>query len=109
MIRCPVLRVLEKRFCNPRLASPIARHYKVKHIDLAVNPELSLQRFIPNSVEQWDSIRNGTLKPNAIPYNYDGYVWWKCPKGEDHVWKSKCRKRVDKENRRLQRMYHRIL
>ncbi|KAK8830425.1 hypothetical protein WA577_006108 [Blastocystis sp. JDR] len=101
MIRCIHLSLIARQLGRLAIASQFVREYNVKRINLETNPELSLQQFVPGTAEQWDPIRNGTLQPSAIPYNYDGYVWWKCPRGEDHVWRTKCRKRVDKENRRL--------
>lgn len=52
---------------------------------------------------QWHPQRNGDLKPEDVPYNYGGEVWWKCPKGEDHVWKTIGRVRVDTANKTLTR------
>ena len=103
MIRCIHLSLIARQLGRLAIASQFVREYNVKRINVETNPELSLQQFVPGAAEQWDPIRNGTLQPSAIPYNYDGYVWWKCPRGEDHVWRTKCRKRVDKENRRLLR------
>lgn len=83
------------------LALSFRRWYNTKHINLLKNPEYSLAAFIPESVKEWNSDLNGDLLPSQIPYNYNGFVWWKCPHGKDHIWKSKCKSRVDCENRRL--------
>ena len=77
------------------------RFYNVKRIDIQTNPEYSLAQYIPESQSEWHNELNGDLKPSQIPFNYNGFVWWKCPKGEDHIWKSKCQSRVDRENHRL--------
>lgn len=91
-----------------RLAAVIPssiRFYNAKHIDIHTNPEYSLASYIPDSVKEWHPTHNGDLHPSQIPYNYAGFVWWKCPHGVDHVWKSKCSSRVDRENQRLLGIY----
>ena len=80
---------------------PFVRLYNTKRINLQTNPEYSLAAYIPDSVNEWNQQLNGDLQPTQIPYNYNGFVWWKCPKGEDHIWQSKCISRVDRENKRL--------
>ena len=85
------------------LRKDLARFYRVARIDLKRNPELSLKAFVSDADVQWHPRRNGDLKPEDVPYNYGGEVWWKCPKGEDHVWKTICRARVDTANKRLER------
>ena len=85
------------------LRKDLARFYRVARIDLKRNPELSLKAFVSDADVQWHPRRNGDLKPEEVPYNYGGEVWWKCPKGEDHVWKTICRARVDTANKRLER------
>ena len=77
------------------------RFYNTTRIDVTKHPEYSLAAFIPESIKQWDNHLNGDLKPSQIPYNYDGTVWWHCPHGDDHIWKSVCKARVDQENKRL--------
>ena len=91
------------------IRNDLVRFYRVAHIDVTRNPELSLKSFIRGADVQWDPRRNGDLKPEDIPYNYGGEVWWKCPNGEDHVWKTICRSRVDTANRRLERTLHLLL
>ena len=44
-----------------------------------VNPELA---------KQWHTTKNGDLSPEKIGPNSGKSVWWKCPKGIDHVWKA---------------------
>ena len=36
----------------------------------------------------WHPTLNGNLKPNKVASGSNKKVWWKCPKGEDHEWKT---------------------
>jgi len=36
--------------------------------------------------KQWHPTLNGTLKPYQFSLGSNKKVWWKCDKGEDHVW-----------------------
>ena len=42
----------------------------------------------PELAKQWHPAKNGKLTPNEVTYGYGKFVWWKCPKGDDHEWKS---------------------
>ena len=42
----------------------------------------------PQLVREWDAVKNGDLFPFEVPYGSHRYVWWKCPKGSDHVWRA---------------------
>ena len=46
----------------------------------------SLSTLYPEIASQWDSTRNGNLSPSMILPNSSLKVWWKCDKGENHVW-----------------------
>lgn len=50
----------------------------------ATNPELA---------KQWHPTRNGRLKPNLVVAGSTQVVWWKCPEGRDHIWKTPLRER----------------
>ena len=65
------------------------------------NTELSLAKMIPDVVKYWNRERNGDLNPDAIPYNYRGELWWKCPKGDDHVWSTRNASAVDIANQTM--------
>jgi len=49
-----------------------------------INPELS---------KEWHSTKNGKLTPYNVSKNQT--VWWKCKKGDDHVWKSRIKHRLN--------------
>ena len=38
--------------------------------------------------KEWHPTRNGNLSPYDVRPNSGKKVWWKCPKGEDHEWKT---------------------
>ena len=95
-------------FCIPRFCSrrfqpllQFAREYKVKAISVKDTPELSLAEMVPDVLKYWDQQHNGNLSPRDIPYNYQGELWWKCPKGADHVWSSKKAGAIDVANRTM--------
>ena len=64
----------------------ICRGYTVvKSNCLAIlNPELA---------KQWHPTKNGDLTPNDVGISSSKKVWWKCSKGDDHVWDATVRKR----------------
>lgn len=52
--------------------------------DLAtVNPALAAQ---------WDTEKNGTLKPSDVLAGSQQYVWWRCPNG--HTWRARVLSRI---------------
>ena len=42
----------------------------------------------PDLVAQWDVERNGDLYPWQVSRGSGKRVWWRCPKGPDHVWQT---------------------
>ena len=52
-----------------------------------INKENSLGTVNPLLAEQWHPTKNGNLTPFDVAPAGDLKVWWKCPKGDDHVWK----------------------
>jgi hypothetical protein len=42
----------------------------------------------PILASEWHPDKNGTLKPEDYTPGSDKKVWWKCPKGDDHVWEA---------------------
>ena len=42
----------------------------------------------PQIAKQWHPTKNGDLTPHDITRGNQKEVWWKCDKGDDHVWKS---------------------
>ena len=47
-----------------------------------------LDLLFPEVAKEWHPSLNGDLKPSDFSYGTRKQVWWKCPKGEDHEWKT---------------------
>jgi hypothetical protein len=43
----------------------------------------------PRLVQEWDHERNGTLTPDTVSAGSARMIWWRCPEGDDHVWRAK--------------------
>jgi len=54
----------------------------------------SLASREPDVAAQWDYSRNENLTPDDVTFGSAKKVWWKCEKGEDHVWQTEVRGRV---------------
>jgi uncharacterized protein YndB with AHSA1/START domain len=52
----------------------------------------------PEIAEQWFESKNLPLTPRDIGYGSKKKVWWKCPEGDDHVWKGSVYTRTRKES-----------
>ena len=52
------------------------------------NKTKSLAETHPEVAEQWHPKLNGDLTPNDFTGGSHKKVWWKCPKGDDHEWKT---------------------
>lgn len=50
--------------------------------------ENSLGAINPSLAKQWHPTKNGKLTPFEVAPSAIKKVWWKCPKGDDHVWKT---------------------
>ena len=42
----------------------------------------------PKLASEWHPTKNGDITPFTVVEGSEKKVWWKCPKGEDHVWKA---------------------
>jgi len=42
----------------------------------------------PNVAKMWHTTKNGELTPNDVLSGAGKRVWWRCPNGPDHEWKS---------------------
>jgi hypothetical protein len=71
---------------NRGLGCPICSNQKVtlSNCLATLNPELA---------KQWHPTKNGTLTPFDVVPGSSKVVWWKCPEGEDHEWKSDIKRR----------------
>ena len=48
----------------------------------------SLAETHPEVAKQWHPTKNGDLTPSCVSTFSHKKVWWKCPIGDDHEWKS---------------------
>jgi hypothetical protein len=48
----------------------------------------SLKTLRPDLASEWHLKNNGTKSPSEYTIGSSKLVWWKCPKGEDHVWQA---------------------
>ena len=64
----------------------------------ASRKKVSVARF-PGLVVQWHPTRNGTLLPAQVSAGSHRKVWWRCPKGPDHVWSAAVKSRVGRRGR----------
>ena len=49
----------------------------------------------PDLAKQWHPTKNGKMTPFDVGVGSGKTVWWKCPEGDDHVWKAPVIKRSD--------------
>jgi hypothetical protein len=54
----------------------------------------SLAVLHPKIAAEWNRARNGTLRPQDVVAGSTRRVWWKCKRGEDHVWQATPRNRT---------------
>ena len=57
-------------------------------------PEYSLKGEYPGVAEQWDYQKNNPLKPENFSSGSNKRVWWKCPNGDDHEWRTSIHQRT---------------
>ncbi|MDC6468157.1 zinc-ribbon domain-containing protein [Flavobacteriaceae bacterium] len=48
----------------------------------------SLAEVNPKLAKEWHPTLNGKLTPSDVSFGAIKKVWWKCEKGDDHVWES---------------------
>ena len=53
----------------------------------------SLAKLNPGLAKEWHSTKNGNITPYDVRPGSNIRVWWKCPKGDDHVWKTSVNER----------------
>ena len=49
----------------------------------------------PDLIKEWHPTKNGDLLPENFTERSGKQVWWKCPKGEKHEWKTSIGHRVN--------------
>ena len=52
----------------------------------------------PEIANQWHPTKNGELTPHNVSYGSNKEVWWRCNKGDDHIWQTKVAKRSGGES-----------
>ncbi len=52
----------------------------------------------PKIAAQWHPIKNGKLTPNNTYAGTHKRIWWKCDKGIDHEWDTRCYERTGKDS-----------
>jgi len=52
------------------------------------NPGKSLAELNPTLAKEWHQTMNGNLTSKDVTCNSNKKVWWKCPEGGDHEWKT---------------------
>ena len=56
-----------------------------------------LETTHPELAAQWHPTKNGDLTPLNINIGYTKKkIWWKCPKGDDHIWNTKIQTKESK-------------
>ena len=82
---------------NQKIKCPSCGDKNGKNITkLAKDNSLSFK--FPEIARQWHSTKNGKLKPkDIIATNPTKEIWWKCEKGDDHVFKALCYSRVTEQ------------
>ena len=56
----------------------------------------SLLTLYPDVAKEWHPTKNGELTPESIVSQSHKKIWWKCPKGPDHEWKTTPNSRISK-------------
>jgi hypothetical protein len=62
------------------------QHLRVRKKEYMLHKPLAIER--PDLVAQWHPSKNLPLTPLSATAGMATRVWWKCPKGQDHVWKA---------------------
>ncbi|MFX0173982.1 MAG: zinc-ribbon domain-containing protein [Candidatus Hodarchaeota archaeon] len=58
-------------------------------------PKKKFLSDFPDLVKEWHPKKNIDLSPDKISYRSPKKVWWKCPKGPDHAWKTSPFRRIN--------------
>lgn len=72
---------------NKRIGCPICIGRKVVKSN-------SLSTLFPELSKQWYQPKNGNLTPHDVRPGSSKKVWWKCIRGNDHIWKTSVKDRV---------------
>ena len=61
---------------------------------IRASPSTSLAALAPEVAREFHPTKNARLRPEDLPVGSDHLVWWRCPKGPDHEWRTRVRKRT---------------
>lgn len=59
-----------------------------------VSESNALAVLYPDLAAQWHPTQNGARTPDQVVIGSQQQVWWKCPKGPDHEWRTSVAKRT---------------
>jgi Probable Zinc-ribbon domain len=62
------------------------QYLRVRRKEYVLHTSLAIER--PDLVAQWHPSKNLPLTPHDVTAGVETRVWWKCPKGRDHVWEA---------------------
>ncbi|WP_445381585.1 zinc-ribbon domain-containing protein [Robiginitalea sp. IMCC43444] len=65
---------------------------------LVVVDSTCLKTLNPEIAVHWHPYKNGKLTPRDVTPLSNKKVWWKCPKGDDHEWRTSVAKRTNGRN-----------
>lgn len=68
---------------------------------LKVVPSNCLANVNKELAREWHPTMNGKLTPFEVTYNSGKRIWWKCNKGEDHIWRVSVNSRQRRELKSL--------
>ena len=57
----------------------------------------NLKTLRPDLTREWHPTKNGDLTPEKSMPGSGKRVWWKCPQGDDHEWKTSIGHRARKD------------
>ena len=57
--------------------------------------ETSLGALYPEMAKEWHPTKNNKLTPYDVKPKSGKLIWWKCDKGDDHMWKARVYSRIN--------------
>ena len=58
----------------------------------------SLSQTHPHLAAQWHKLLNKRVNPEQVGFGSSRKIWWKCPEGDDHIWKSTINSRTSQDS-----------
>jgi hypothetical protein len=63
-----------------------------------IGKDNSLKAKFPKIAAQWHPTKNGDLRPEDVAPASGLQIWWRCPKGPDHIWQANCANRTGRSS-----------